>query len=156
MGYRSNVQFAITGPYDAMLAEVVAFTLLRTNSKLATDECVFMREGGDMVIKFSAPDTKWYYTYEEVETLDAFFKHFKDKYCERENESSERDEINENAIYFSGAFVRVGEETGDIKEDIFGPEGHSYEQVSTGIESRYSYDAERSGFRPEEHVCSSA
>ncbi len=132
MGYRSQVRFTVRGKHDDVVAALVTFRLENSLASKAIGLCNFIKDGDDMVIKFQADDWKWYSGYEDVDTLNSLFKHFRD--------SAEDDDK------FEGAFVRIGEETNDIEEDFFGNDPYELERAYTHLDSAYDYDETKLGF----------
>ena len=128
MGYTSNVAFSIIGKKDDVLAKLTAFRLNgEPMEKFAIDSCSYLERGKNLIISFEEQNTKWYDDYPEVVALTALFSHFaQDEDCEEK---------------FSCAFVRVGEDAGDIEENMYGDAAYELAWVVRQISLEYEYDS---------------
>jgi hypothetical protein len=126
MGYRSEVSFTIVGKHADVIGELVSFRLQHPDADMALEECCFLKDGDDLVIKFYDSDTKWYPDYPSVRCLAKLFDHFEDA-------------GNNNGDNFVGSFARIGENDDDTECRTFGDDPYELEQVSRRIESRYDF-----------------
>lgn len=127
MGYTSNVAFSIIGKKEDVLAKLTAFRLSGgPEKKLAIDSCSYIERGKNIIISFEEQNTKWYDDYPEVAALTALFTVFaQDEDCEEK---------------FSCAFVRVGEDAGDIEENMYGNAAYELAWVVRQVSLEYEYD----------------
>jgi hypothetical protein len=119
MGYRSTVAYTIRfGGEDDTKAKHSFYTFIaEAKSKEATALCfsdqedeVFKVLEDRLEIRFFAQEVKWYDTYPDVACHEALIQ------LSREW----ADEGNTNNLYIGGAFARVGEDTNDNIEEVWG------------------------------------
>jgi len=119
MGYRSTVAYTIRfGGEDDTKAKHSFYTFIaEAKSKEATALCfsdqedeVFKVLEDKLEIRFFAEGVKWYDTYPDVACHEALIQ------LSREW----ADEGNTNNLYIGGAFARVGEDTNDNIEEVWG------------------------------------
>jgi hypothetical protein len=119
MGYRSTVAYTIRfGGEDDTKAKHSFYTFIaEAKSKEATALCfsdqedeVFKVLEDKLEIRFFAESVKWYDTYPDVACHEALIQ------LSREW----ADEGNTNNLYIGGAFARVGEDTNDNIEEVWG------------------------------------
>ena len=122
MGYYSDVRMTIEGPEDKLLAAFAAFALSGVKKEWL-DEYVLTSEGNGRAVAIlghGGVSWKWYSDYEDVKEHERIWSYF----SERENE-------------FSGAFIRVGEDAGDIEHRYFGDHATGLAWTSTQIVTEY-------------------
>jgi hypothetical protein len=121
MGYRSDVTYIIECASIEEKEKFVALAMLNDTYKKALDECKQVKEKNTYIIcEFS--DVKWYEDYEEVKCHTKLLQYI-----------DELDDTNVNA-----RFVRIGEDSDDIEETAYGPNGWDIElYVSRVIDHPY-------------------
>ena len=119
MGYRSTVAYTIRfdGEDDTKAKHSFYTFIAEAKSKEATALCfsdqedeVFKVLEDKLEIRFFAESVKWYDTYPDVACHEALIQ------LSREW----ADEGNTNNLYIGGAFARVGEDTNDNIEEVWG------------------------------------
>lgn len=121
MGYRSDVTYIIECASTEEKEKFVALAMLNDTYKQALDECKHVKDNTPYLIgEFS--DVKWYEDFEDVQCHMKLLQHI-----------DELDDKNVNA-----RFVRIGEETDDIEDNAYGPNGWDVElYVSRVIDHPY-------------------
>lgn len=122
MGYRSDIRIIISGPKDELLAAFASF-VLEGVQKEWLDEFIIADDGPGQAVAIlghGGTNWKWYDDYEEVQAYERIWNYF-----------SGRDDV------FSGAFVRVGEDSEDVEQRYFGSYGGDLAWTSTRIVTEY-------------------
>lgn len=122
MGYRSDVRMIISGPKDELLAAFASFALEGVQKEWL-DEFIIADDGSRQAVAIlghGGTSWKWYDDYEDVQAYERIWSYF-----------GERDDV------FSGAFIRVGEDSEDIEQRYFGAYGDELAWTSSQIVSEY-------------------
>ena len=140
MGYRSCVGICFTRDSDKAPAIPLLITLAKMKELLSTDyfeETWNVADSGwnDDEFVFYVEDVKWYEGYSDVQAMEKFFEFV---------ESMNRDDDGNDRDWYSGSFVRIGEETADIEEKSFGPDPWDQLYVVRGMEFDQSLLGKRS------------
>ena len=140
MGYRSSVGICFKRESDEAPAIPLLITLANMKEVLPTD--YFEKEWNDHdygwdndKFVFYVEDVKWYDAYPSVVAMDKFFEFI---------ESMNTDDDGDIRDWYSGSFVRIGEETADIEEKSFGPDPWDQLYVVRGMEFDQSLLGKRS------------
>lgn len=118
MGYRSDVRMIISGPKDELLAAFASF-VLEGVQKEWLDEFIIADDGPGQAVAIlghGGTNWKWYDDYKDVQAHVRIWNYF-----------SGRDDV------FSGAFVRVGEDSEDVEQRYFGSYGDDLACAETRI-----------------------
>jgi hypothetical protein len=130
MGYRSDVVICIFGQRKAMEAFVHSTTLIGTFAKALKN--FELTQSGDMLFWTAWIESwKWYEDDPVIQNIMALWDR-------AEEWRTEEDETADEGQSLSGAFVRHGENTDDIKEHYFGEDNpfdvvYTARSIETGI-----------------------
>ena len=118
MGYRSSVGICFKRESDEAPTIASLLSLAKVKGVLPTD--YFEKSWNDNdygwdddKFTFYVEDVKWYEAYADVQAMEALFTFTSE--MNEDEEGTTRD-------WYSGSFVRIGEETADIEERTFGPD----------------------------------
>lgn len=132
MGYRSTVAYTIRfGGEDDTKAKHSFYTFIaEAKSKESTALCfseqedeVFKVLEDKLEIRFFADNVKWYESYPDVQCHE----------CLMGLAREWADEGNTNNLYIGGAFARVGEDTNDNVEEVWGNGEHDWVGVNRSV-----------------------
>lgn len=121
MGYRSTGAIRITGPKDTIWAELGKLNLTQGGNphfQEALNEFVLNElPDGRLVLGLDYSDWKWYADYPVVQAFKHIWSHF------------------EGVEDVNGSFVRIGEDTSDIEEHIYGEEPWDLASICRSVEA---------------------
>lgn len=123
MGYTSQVAFVVRGPQATMVSIITTYRLTYPNTveaKNALGHCTYSSDDGELTIRFSDDDIKWYSCYEDVKALMALFEAF-------EEFADDNDII--------GSFMRIGEDDTDIETRRYGDDPYALMYLNRTIET---------------------
>lgn len=124
MGYRSDVTYIIECASAEEKEKFVALAMLNGTYKQALDECKHVKDATNNIIMGEFNDVKWYEDFEDVKCHMQLLQHI--------------DALEDKNI--NARFVRIGEETDDIEDNVYGPDGYDIElYVSRVIDHPYSH-----------------
>jgi len=121
MGYRSEVTYIIECASTEEKEKFVALAMLNDTYKKALDECAHVKDNTNYIIG-EFHDIKWYEDSQWVKPHMQLLHYI--------------DELDDSNV--GARFVRIGEETDDIEDDAYGPNGWDIElYVSRTIDHPY-------------------
>lgn len=131
MGYRSVVGICIKRDSNEAPTIPVLLTVSKMSKVLPTYE-YFEQTWNDEdygwdddKFLFYVEDVKWYESYPDVQAMEALFTFTSE--MNEDEEGTTRD-------WYSGFFVRIGEETADIEEKSFGSDPWDLISVTRGLD----------------------
>lgn len=138
MGYRSDGNIRIRGPYEFMLTQIAHLNVTGNDSvrQVLKDEFILTKKDGDtpekpfLMMSLDYSQWKWYSEYEDVQAFETIWSHF----CDLHEETDSTAENYEATLLIDGAFVRLGEDESDVETRYFGDDPYELVRPYRGIE----------------------
>lgn len=144
MGYHSEVCMVIRAPKEWLVTEIATMRL--TGDELrqqALDELMLIADGEDSAILYLRENCNWYDNYPDVSALESVWNHFVElQTVERSSNIAEGIPYDDIDM----AFVRIGEDNGDVETRYYGDNSYTLAQVNRSTE--INFDAEVKDIRP--------